>query len=102
MVICACGKITEIKTLLTDRNTSRKFFYFPTLGTNCGFIGWVDSQMWHKALDVIHDLLRARNDLEEDLEELCLMLREKENLVKKLWKNPLIAWLLAFVVYKFL
>ncbi|GJR08011.1 abscisic acid receptor PYR1-like protein [Tanacetum coccineum] len=55
-------------------------------GTNCGFIEWVDPPMCHRALDVIHGLLRVRNELEEDLEEQCLLLKEKENLVKKLSK----------------
>ncbi|GJR07285.1 hypothetical protein Tco_0530269 [Tanacetum coccineum] len=53
----------------------------------------------HKgALDVIPCLLRYRNELEVILKEQCLLLSEKENLVKKLRKNLVIAWLFVFVV----
>ncbi|GJZ73395.1 RNA-directed DNA polymerase, eukaryota, partial [Tanacetum coccineum] len=56
----------------------------PEKGTNYGFIEWVDPLMCHRALDVIPGFLRARNELEEDFDEQCLLLWEKENLVKKL------------------
>ncbi|GJR07284.1 hypothetical protein Tco_0530268 [Tanacetum coccineum] len=93
MVICASGKIAKIKTQWTDRNPGRH---------NCCFIGWVNPPMCNRALDVIPCLLRSRNELEEILKEQCLLLSEKENLVKKLRKNLVIAWLFVFVVYKFL
>ncbi|GKB17607.1 hypothetical protein Tco_0851530 [Tanacetum coccineum] len=47
--------------------------------TNCGFVRWVDPPMCERDVDVILRLLRARNVLEEDLEDHVLMLREKEN-----------------------
>ncbi|GJS61760.1 hypothetical protein Tco_0656544 [Tanacetum coccineum] len=53
---------------------------------------WVDPPMCHKALDAIHGLIKARNELEEDLEEKCLLLGEKENLMKKLRQNMVIAY----------
>ncbi|GKB12002.1 hypothetical protein Tco_0845925 [Tanacetum coccineum] len=65
---------------------------------NCGFMGWVDPPMCHKALDVIHALLSAKNELEEDLEEQCMLLKDNEILAKKLRKNMVIAWILVFVV----
>ncbi|GKB35526.1 hypothetical protein Tco_0880468 [Tanacetum coccineum] len=38
------------------------FEYEETKGANCGFIGWVDPPMCHKALDVITRLLRVTNE----------------------------------------
>nr|GEY13788.1 zinc finger, GRF-type [Tanacetum cinerariifolium] len=39
--------------------------------------------MCERSLDVILELLRARNVLEEDLEDHVLMLREKEQMITK-------------------
>ncbi|GJX43928.1 hypothetical protein Tco_0260604 [Tanacetum coccineum] len=56
MVICTCEKTAKIKTSWTDRNP----------GFNYGFLVWFDPTMCDRALDVIHGLLRAKNELEED------------------------------------
>ncbi|GJW88215.1 hypothetical protein Tco_0163555, partial [Tanacetum coccineum] len=69
--------------------------------TNCGFFEWIDQPMCEKALDVIPRLLRVWNVLEEDLEEDVLMLREKEQMVKKLRKCLLVACVMVFVVFKY-
>nr|GEV45648.1 putative cytochrome P450 [Tanacetum cinerariifolium] len=53
------------------------------------------------ALDVIPGLLRARNKLEEDLEEKRMLVRKLEKLVWKLKKYMVIARILIFVVFKF-
>ncbi|PWA78666.1 zinc finger, GRF-type [Artemisia annua] len=100
MVICECGKQEKIKTSWTDRKHGRRFYCCPTLGSNCGFIGRVDPLMCHRVVDVIPDMLKARNELEDDMEEQGLLLREKELLVKKLMKHLVIAWILVFVVVK--
>ncbi|PWA46012.1 zinc finger, GRF-type [Artemisia annua] len=74
VVICECGKTATIKTSWTNRNSGRRFYYCPA----CGFIGWIDPPMCYRVVDVIPGILRARNELEEDLEEQFLLMREKK------------------------
>ncbi|GKF15509.1 hypothetical protein Tco_0056971, partial [Tanacetum coccineum] len=62
---------------------------------------WIDPPMCHQAVDVIHSLLRARNDLEEDLGEQVLLIREKDALVKKFKKLLVLSLILVFIVFKF-
>ncbi|GJS23058.1 zinc finger, GRF-type containing protein [Tanacetum coccineum] len=64
MVTCGCGKQACIKTSWTDQNLSISFYCCSILGAKCGFIGWVDPPMCHKALDVITRLLRVTNEPE--------------------------------------
>ncbi|PWA88400.1 zinc finger, GRF-type [Artemisia annua] len=78
VVICDCGKQAIIKTSLTNKNPGRRFYYCPA----CGFIGWADPPMCCQAVDVIPGLLRARNDLEEDLEEQLMLMRKKDEQLK--------------------
>nr|GEU79294.1 zinc finger, GRF-type [Tanacetum cinerariifolium] len=56
---------------------------------NCVFFAWFDSPLCDRVVDVIPGLLRARNRLKEDLEEQCMLLREKEKLVQAL----VVAWM---------
>ncbi|GJY61438.1 hypothetical protein Tco_0462095, partial [Tanacetum coccineum] len=63
MVICGCGKQACIQTSRTDRKPDRRFYYCLTLLP----------PMCHRALDVIHGLLRASNGLEDDLVENCML-----------------------------
>ncbi|PWA61190.1 zinc finger, GRF-type [Artemisia annua] len=65
VLICDCGKQATIKTSWTNRNPGRRFYCCPS----CGFIGWTDPPMCCRAVVVIPGLLRARNELEEELEE---------------------------------
>ncbi|GJS74747.1 hypothetical protein Tco_0707588 [Tanacetum coccineum] len=98
MVLHGCGKEAKIKTSWSDKNPRRRFYSCRMEVTNRGFIGWVDPPMCQRAVDVILKLLRAWNVLEEDLEEHVLMLREKEQMVKKLRKYPVVAWTNAIEV----
>nr|GEY11421.1 zinc finger, GRF-type [Tanacetum cinerariifolium] len=69
--------------------------------TNLGsIIMVVDAPMYEKAVDVIPRLLKARNVLEEDLENHVLMLKEKDEMVKKLRKYLVVACVMVFVVDK--
>ncbi|GJR12296.1 hypothetical protein Tco_0794948 [Tanacetum coccineum] len=86
MVISGCGNEAKIKTSWTGRNSGGRFFCCLMEVTNCGFVRCVDPPISERAVDVILGLLRARNELEDDLEDQILMLRDKEQLVKKLWK----------------
>nr|GEU98429.1 zinc finger, GRF-type [Tanacetum cinerariifolium] len=61
----------------------------------------VDVPMCVRDVDVIDGLLRARNELEEDLEDHILMLRDKEQMVKKLRKYLVVTCVLVFVVFKY-
>ncbi|GJZ16290.1 hypothetical protein Tco_0551967 [Tanacetum coccineum] len=54
--------------------------------------------MCYRAVDVIPGLLRARNELEEDLEEQVSLMREKDALVKKLKNMLVLSWIFVFVV----
>ena len=60
-----------------------------------------DPPMFHRAVAIIPGLLRARDDLTEDLEEQIYLLREQEHLVKKLKILLFMACVLIWVVYKF-
>ncbi|GJS06809.1 hypothetical protein Tco_0363605 [Tanacetum coccineum] len=60
---------------------------------NYSFVGWVNPPMGERDVDVIPSLLRARNELEDDLEDQILMLREKEQLMKKLGKYLVVAYI---------
>ncbi|PWA88568.1 zinc finger, GRF-type [Artemisia annua] len=82
VLICDCGKQATIKTSWTNRNSGRRFYCCPS----CGFIGWTDPSMCCRAVAVIHGLLRARNELEEELEEQLRLMREKDQQLKKLNK----------------
>nr|GEZ56373.1 zinc finger, GRF-type [Tanacetum cinerariifolium] len=55
--------------------------------------------MRYRAVNVIHGLLRARNELEENLEEQVLLMREKDALVKKLKNMLVLSWIFVFVVF---
>ncbi|GJX30480.1 hypothetical protein Tco_0238559 [Tanacetum coccineum] len=76
MVMCNCWKIAKIKTTWTDRNPGRRFYYCDNLVSY--------SYQLNQSVDVIHGLLRARNQLNEDLEEKYMLLKEKEKLVHAL------------------
>nr|GEX86337.1 zinc finger, CCHC-type [Tanacetum cinerariifolium] len=54
------------------------FLYSFLLVTNCGFVGWLDPPMYDRVVDAIPDLLRVRNELEDDLKNRILMLGERE------------------------
>nr|GFA27313.1 zinc finger, GRF-type [Tanacetum cinerariifolium] len=54
-----------------------------------------------QSIDVIPGLLRARNELEKDLKEQVLLMREKDALVKKLKKILALSWIFVFVIFKF-
>ncbi|PWA34478.1 zinc finger, GRF-type [Artemisia annua] len=82
VLICDCGKQATIKTSWTNRNPGRRFYCCPS----CGFIGWTDPPMCCRAVAVIPGLLRARNELEEELEEQLRLMREKDQQLKKLNK----------------
>lgn len=45
-----------------------------------------------RAVTVIPGLLRARNELEEELEEQLRLMREKDHQLKKLKKFPIFSW----------
>lgn len=79
MVICECGKTDKIKTSETNRNLVK--------GSTT-------------AVDVIHGLLKARNELDYDLEEQVLLLGEKDTPVKKLKKVLGLTWILVVVMFK--
>ncbi|PWA51551.1 zinc finger, GRF-type [Artemisia annua] len=87
IVTCNCGKQATIKTSWTNSNPGRRFYCCPT----CGFIEWTDPPMCFRAVDVIPGLLRARSDLEEDLEEQLMLMREKDQQLKKLNKFLLLS-----------
>ncbi|PWA56021.1 zinc finger, GRF-type [Artemisia annua] len=89
VLICDCGKQATIKTSWTNRNPGRRFYCCPS----CGFIGWMDPPMCCRAVVVIPGLLRARNELEEELEEQLRLMREKDQRIKKLNKFLIFSWL---------
>ncbi|PWA74705.1 zinc finger, GRF-type [Artemisia annua] len=98
VLICDCGKQTTIKTSWTNRNPGRRFYCCPS----CGFIGWTDPPMCCRAVVVIHGLLRARNELEEELKEQLRLMREKDQQLKKLNKFLIFSWVFFFIVFKLL
>nr|GEU36387.1 zinc finger, GRF-type [Tanacetum cinerariifolium] len=69
--------------------------------TNCDFFGWVDLPMCKRSLDVIIELLRIRNVLEEDMEDHMLMLRKKEQMLTKTRKYPMVACAMVFVAFNY-
>nr|GEU73741.1 zinc finger, GRF-type [Tanacetum cinerariifolium] len=54
-----------------------------------------------QSIDVIPGLLRAGNELEKELEEQVLLMRENDALVKKLKKMLALSWIFVFVIFKF-
>nr|GFB98031.1 zinc finger, GRF-type [Tanacetum cinerariifolium] len=54
-----------------------------------------------QSIYVIPGLLRAKNELEKDLEEQVLLMREKDALVKKLKKMLALIWIFVFVIFMF-
>ncbi|PWA72031.1 zinc finger, GRF-type [Artemisia annua] len=88
VLICDCGKQATIKTSWTNRNPGRRFYCCPS----CGFIGWTDPPMCCRAVAVIPGLLRARNELEEELEEQLRLMRDKDQQLKKLNKFLTFSW----------
>nr|GEU73745.1 zinc finger, GRF-type [Tanacetum cinerariifolium] len=54
-----------------------------------------------QSIFVILGLLRAKNELEKDLEEQVLLMREKDSLVKKLKKMLALSWIFVFVIFIF-
>ncbi|PWA65658.1 zinc finger, GRF-type [Artemisia annua] len=81
MVLCGCSNVAIIKTSWTDRDPGRWFFYCPNVGSECGTFGWIDPPMGKRAIKIIPSLLRARNALEEDIEEYVEMYREQQELM---------------------
>nr|GEV68019.1 zinc finger, GRF-type [Tanacetum cinerariifolium] len=72
------------------------------LGANCGFVGWLDPPMYDRVVDAIPDLLRARNELEDDLKNQILMLRERDGAIgEEAEELPVVACILVFVVFKY-
>ncbi|PWA59844.1 zinc finger, GRF-type [Artemisia annua] len=69
MVLCGFSNVATIKTSLTDRNPGRRFFCCPNVCSNCRTFRWIDPPMCQRAMEIIPGLLRARNALEEDIEE---------------------------------
>ena len=55
-----------------------------------------------RAVAVIPGLLRARNELEEELEEQLRLMREKDQQLKKLKKFLIFSWVFFFIVFKLL
>ena len=53
-----------------------------------------------RAVAVIPGLLRARNELEEELEEQLRLMREKDQQLKRLNKLLLLSWISFFNVFK--
>ncbi|PWA53809.1 zinc finger, GRF-type [Artemisia annua] len=81
MVLCPCGLQCVVRTSWTNRNPGRRFYSCPTYGSDCGTFGWIDPPMGKRAIEIIPRLLRARNALEEDIEEYVEMYREQQELV---------------------
>ncbi|GJU03418.1 zinc finger, GRF-type containing protein [Tanacetum coccineum] len=92
MVICGCGNEAKIKTSWTNKNLGRRFYGCGIEATNYGFFRWVDPPMRERSFDVIPGLLKAKNVLEEDLEDHVLILREKEQMIMKLRKHLVVAY----------
>ena len=65
MVSCHCGRLATMLTSWTPHNPGRRFWRCYGNGPHCGFVGWVDPPMCHRALMVIPGLLRSMNRLEE-------------------------------------
>ncbi|PWA80679.1 zinc finger, GRF-type [Artemisia annua] len=84
MVLCSCSNVAIIKTSWTDQNLERRFSCCPNVGSDCGTFRWIDPPMCQRSIEIILGLLRARNTLEEDIEEYLQMYREQQELVVQL------------------
>nr|GEU36392.1 zinc finger, GRF-type [Tanacetum cinerariifolium] len=71
------------------------------LGNELWLLWVVDPPMCERSLDLIIELLRTMNVLEEDMEDHMLMLREKEQMLTKTRKYPVVACAMVIVAFKY-
>ncbi|KAJ0500369.1 putative transcription factor GRF family [Helianthus annuus] len=100
MVLCECGKEAVIVTFWTNRNPGRRFYACPDQGSDCRFIGWVDTRC-QRCVDIIPGLLRGKNHAEEQKNKLEVRVKESEEEVMKLKKWLIISWIcfICYIVY---
>ncbi|GJY86780.1 hypothetical protein Tco_0500806 [Tanacetum coccineum] len=66
MVRCRiCRSPGVIKTSWTPTNPGRRFYCCSKRGTNYGIIDWFDPPMCDRAVQIIPELLRTMNELQE-------------------------------------
>nr|KAJ0194917.1 hypothetical protein LSAT_V11C700379180 [Lactuca sativa] len=61
MVLCFCGNVAVVRTSWTSRNSTRRFYACPKMGSRCGFLGWFDPPMCQRSTVIIPGLLRTMN-----------------------------------------
>ncbi|KAI3799773.1 hypothetical protein L1987_35076 [Smallanthus sonchifolius] len=98
MVFCECGKEAIILTSWTSRNPGRRFYACPDRGSKCRFIRWFDHKKCQRCIDIIPDLLRAKNNLEETKNNLEVKVKAEEDKVAKLKKILIYSWI-CFMIY---
>ncbi|MFS8026503.1 hypothetical protein Hanom_Chr16g01487511 [Helianthus anomalus] len=78
MVLCMCGKQASLRTPWSDCNP---FYACPDQELNCGFFDYIDLEMSHRSIDVIHGLIRGgRNMFEEQLRERGMKQESSKNI----------------------
>ncbi|GKE67187.1 hypothetical protein Tco_1521348 [Tanacetum coccineum] len=75
MVHCVCGLEAVIRTSWTNQNPCRRLYGCPTLSLTCvNFLKWYYPPMCQRFVQIIPELLRSRNELEE----ILAMVEEKQ------------------------
>ncbi|GKC90766.1 reverse transcriptase domain-containing protein [Tanacetum coccineum] len=94
---CACGLEAVIMTPWTNRNPGHRFYGFSTLSpTGVNFLRWYDPPMCQRSVQIIPELLRSRNELEE----IVAMTQKKAHQANELSNLTRQRQLLASVNYR--
>ncbi|PWA49795.1 hypothetical protein CTI12_AA478310 [Artemisia annua] len=82
MVHCPnCNAQSVIRTSWTTINPRRRFY---CCSGSCGIINWYDPPMCPRAVQIIPDLLRSMNELQERCNELQARVDEQASKVRRL------------------
>ncbi|XP_017225141.1 uncharacterized protein LOC108201361 [Daucus carota subsp. sativus] len=72
--LCQCGLVPVLKTSWTDNNPGRRFWscrmYLRNKRKGCGYYRWHDPPVEGRSKNIIPDLLRKIEMLEEEIKEL--------------------------------